>query len=395
MNDVARLQAYIDNGTLLHPAGDACFVALAAAIGGIAGADPAMDAASSLIRDTIGNAEHLIFVLADGLGVNLLERYDEGAFLREHMVRELRTVYPSSTAPALTTLVSGAWPGAHGATGWWTYIPQVGRTITLLPYVDRYTQAPASDLGLRPVDVFPLAATIASSPRDVLAIMPKWIADSVYSRYVAAGRGIVPYGSLAEGIDAVITRVQRAARPTYTYVYTPLVDTTEHQHGPFSRETRRALAEVDREIAQLAQALGGRARIVLSADHGQMEGNHRTKIALTRGDPLTQLLAVPPSCEPRAPAFHCKDGRQAEFAAIFRDRFGDHFALLSLDEAQELRLFGPSVISHEARGRLGDFVGVALDDSVVLYEPTAELMAMKGFHGGMSRDEMRIPLIAI
>jgi hypothetical protein len=370
-------------------------VALAAAIGGVAGAAIEGDARSVLLRDLIGEPEHLVFVLADGLGVDLLEHCAEGAYLRAQMARELRTVYPSSTAPALTTLVTGAWPAAHGATGWWTYIPSIERTITLLPYVDRFTQKPAGDLGLRVTDVFPIAATMATSTRDVSAVMPKWIADSAYTRYVAAGRGVIPYTALANGIDDVIARVRSANRPTYTYVYTPLVDTVEHHHGPHSRETRTALAEVDREIARLAEAIGGRARIVLTADHGQMEARPRDKVVLARDDELVRLLALPPSCEPRSPAFHCKPGCQGEFAAMFRDRFGERFALLSLDEAERLRLFGPDPLPAETRGRLGDFVGIALDDSVVLYDPPPDLVAMKGFHGGMSQEEMRIPLVLI
>lgn len=395
MDDIARLRTHFDDGSLLHPLGSAGTVALGRAIASIAGAPAPADTQADEIHAMIGDAEHLVFVLVDGLGMNLLERYDEGAFLRDHIARELRAVYPSSTAPALPSLATGAWPGMHGATGWWTYIPKIGRTVTLLPFVDRIDEAAAETHGLTADDAFPLTPVLATATRHVVSVMPKWIAGSTYSRYTAAAHPVDAYGTPAEAMDIVAARVGSAKGPTYTYVYTPIIDTAEHEHGASSWQTRRALAEASREIERLAGTARAGTRIVVSADHGQMEPSPRDRVVWTRGDAITRLLRVAPSCEPRCPAFHCIDGAQAEFAAMFREDHGEQFALLSIDDAEAEHLFAPDQIAEEARARLGDFIAVALGDAVLLYEPVADLMAMKGFHGGMTPDEMRIPLIVI
>jgi hypothetical protein len=60
-----------------------------------------------------------------------------------------------------------------------------------------------------------------------------------------------------------------------------------------------------------------------------------------------------------------------------------------------LRLFGPGPLSDEAQARLGDFFAIALNNDVLLYEPSATLAAMRGFHGGLLPAEMRIPLIVV
>lgn len=378
----------------MHPLALPGTVALARALAEIAGAPSPPDPRADEIRALIGDADHVVFVLADGLGVNLLETYAEGAFLRDHMARELRAVFPSSTAPALTSLATGAWPGAHAATGWWTYIPAVDHTITLLPFADRFIERSAEALGLSGDVAFATPTPLAQASRDVLTVMPKWIAGSTYSRYTAASHPIAAYGAVAEGVDIVAASVRAARTATYTYLYIPIIDGEEHEHGWMAWQTRRALAETRREIERLS-AVGSGLRIVVSADHGQLEVPDAAKVVWSKDDPILRHLRFPPTCEPRCAAFHCADGEHAAFAEAFRARHGEHFALLTLDEAEEEQLFGPEPMTAETRARLGHFLAIALDDSVLMYEPHPDLRKMRGYHGGLSPDEMRIPLIVI
>jgi hypothetical protein len=88
-----------------------------------------------------------------------------------------------------------------------------------------------------------------------------------------------------------------------------------------------------------------------------------------------------------------RDGQHERFAAAFRERFGSLFALLTIDEVSAMRLLGPTPLSAETRRRLGDFMAIPRGHDVILYEPNPTLRAMKGFHGGLTRDEMRVPLI--
>jgi hypothetical protein len=72
-------------------------------------------------------------------------------------------------------------------------------------------------------------------------------------------------------------------------------------------------------------------------------------------------------------------------------------AVLGLDEAEDMRLFGPEPLSEQARRRFGDYVGVALEPLSVGYYRSKDSFGLKnvGIHGGMSPDEVRIPLIVL
>ncbi|MEX2157984.1 MAG: alkaline phosphatase family protein [Dehalococcoidia bacterium] len=397
MNDIDRVQSWFESGTLLRAdAGVANTVDLARALASIAGGDVELAAGATNVRDAIGETEHLVFVLIDGLGMNLIESLPAGSFLRDHVAIELRAVFPATTAAALTSLATGLWPAQHAVPAWWTYLPQYKLTTTILPFNERFSERPLAEFGVRSEDVFCTPAMMASFRRDTLSFMPRQLAGSVYTRYVSGGTPISGYTALRDAIDGAIARVERAASATYTYIYYPAVDTLEHIHGPASDHVRNELDRVESELARLARAIAGRGRVAVSADHGVLAVAQKHKYVIEADDPLLEPLVAPPYGEPRVPFFRVRDGASDAFTSRFRERYGEEFALLSIDEADELRLFGPEPLSTATRGRIGDYIAVPEAARVLVHSSVRDKHGpglMRGFHGGMLREEMRIPLV--
>jgi Type I phosphodiesterase / nucleotide pyrophosphatase len=388
VSDVGRLLNAFASGNLLPPSSESPnTVDLALAIAAVAGAPSVrLTPAGRDIREQI-QTDHLVFVLVDGLGMNLIDAQPSDAFLRSHAQTELRAVFPSTTATALTSLATGLWPAQHAIPGWWTYLPEHRLTSTILPFVERFTERPLTESGLDPASVY-LAPSLATSfARDTCSFLPEQIAASAYTQYVTGGGKVVPYQHIAITIDRIIQRVRAAGAPTYTYLYFPVIDALEHAVGPHTPQVSAAVRALDRQLARLAAGLGESGHLVVSADHGLTTVEDSEK-HLVPAD-IQELLLVPPSGEPRVPYFHVKDGRSRHFAARFRERFGEQFVLLSIDEADDMRLFGPEPLTDTARARIGDFVGIALGHDVLL---SAE-MQYRGFHGALTADEMRIPLV--
>jgi hypothetical protein len=391
---VERLRLLFGSGALLRPdAGVWNSVDLARALAVVAGARAFADetAVNALVA-LVGECDHVVFVLADGLGLDLVELLPAGAFLQRHLAAELRAVFPSSTAPALTSLATGVWPAAHAVPAWFTYLPRYGVTATILPYVDRSGGRPLPR-DIDPRVVFPSRAQPPSYRRDFVALQPAKIAGSAYSAYSSAGasRG---YEDETAALQTVLKRVEKAERPTFTYVYWPDVDAAEHDHGPGADEVWAQVLRLDGWLSELEDRLSGRARVVVSADHGLITVPEAERSVLDDGDALRSMLRVwPPAGEPRAPFFHVGPGQRLAFEQAFRERFSDVFVLLSTDEAEELRLFGPSILSPEARARIGDYVGVPVGAGALGYAGEPGILRMKGFHGGLSPQEMRIPLV--
>ena len=390
---VRRLRAWVDRGALLLPdADEPNLVDLARALA----ADPDaptrhLTPGAARIARAIRAPDHVVLVLVDGLGMEMVERQAAGSFLRSHAVMELRTVAPSSTAPALTSLATGAWPAEHAVPGWFTYLPEPDITALILPYIERYSREDARRHGAEPTISFPVPAQPPPG-RQHVRIMPRAIDGSVYSLYSGAGGESAGYDTLTQAIEHIRGLIASARESTFTYLYVPFVDAAEHTYGPQSRESAAALGRVSARLETLAHNVAGRATIVVTADHGLVDVPPHEQTVLRVGDPLLALLRFAPTCEPRLPAFHVEPGRHAAFEALFEDRFGEHWALLTLDEADAMHLFGPGPCSAETRRRLGDYVAISDGSGAILHRPSD---AMLGFHGGLTPDEMRIPLIIV
>ncbi len=395
MSDVERLLGWFAAGDLVRPdAASPNLVDLSRAMAHLCGVDGlALASGARGIADAIGPADHYVLVLLDGFGMHLADRLPRDDVLRTHLAMELQTVFPSSTAPALTTLATGLWPAEHAVPGWWTYLPDAGVTGTVLPFIERYSERPLGEHGVRPESVYPSPVLATRYRRRRFSVSPKRIAGSVYSRYSSGDADHYGYASIADAIDVIDRRIRGADGPTYTYLYIPYIDTAEHHHGPYARPVMKALDHVRSRMELLFETLHRRARIVVTADHGQIEVAAGGREIFDRRDPLIKMLRLPPSCEPRTPAFHVRPGMLDAFAAACRARLGDRFALVTLDEADELRLFGAASLSVETRRRLGDYIAIPRGPHAILYEPKKQLRALKGFHGGLTPDEMRIPLI--
>jgi len=408
MTDLERVQAALNDGALLHPIDPdiPSSVDLALALGALAGAPniPTSHAKGIMAKVALGatTPEHLVFVLVDGLGCNLIEALPVDAFLRRHSVAELRPVFPSTTAAALTSIATASWPAQHAVPGWFTHLPDLSPadhplTATILPFIDRHDGTSLSDLGVSLQAAFPQPTLLDAIAGTLYTYHPESIAGSVYTAYQCGDGVCQGYDSLAQAVEGITGWIAAAHEPTYHYLYIPDVDAAEHRHGHDASAVKDTLTTVQAAIARLAEQLTEHRpaqdwRIVVSADHGVMTIADDHKHTVVPGDPLLEELVVPFSGEPRVPMFHVRPGRAEAFAEKFRERFGEAFALLSIDEVGQLQLFGPEPLTVTARARIGDYVGIALQPAVLLYEPDG-IGRLRGFHAGLTPDEMRIPLI--
>ncbi|MHB9132006.1 MAG: alkaline phosphatase family protein [Armatimonadota bacterium] len=371
------------------------FIDLMQAQVSLAGAPVDLTANGQQLAGLIGQNDHFVFVLADGMGSQLLERLPADSFLRTHCRRELQAVFPATTACATLSMVTGTWPAQHGTPGWWTYLDEHDLSVTTLLFIERFSHQPLTEYGIAPSDLWPLPVLMPQMTHDALLIQPAVFWDSSCSRYMRGGCAGYGYANLAEAADVIIQRIAKAEHPTFTNLYIPDFDTTGHQLGIWSEQAGDVLQGIDAYLEQLAERLAGRARLVITADHGQVDVPVENRLALYDGNPLLELLCVPPTGGHRAASYHVRKSQKARFAEAFTARFGDHIALLSSREAEELEIFGPAPMTLFARRRFGDFISINLESTTLHYYRPDKTPAEDdyGNHCGMSPDEMLVPLI--
>ena len=395
--DLAELLAAFETGALLRPdpavpnlVDAARAVAAGAGAGGLDLSPFASDLAASLAE-----REHIVLILADGLGMEMLEREDGARTLRGNLRAELRTVFPSSSAVALTSLATGEWPARHAVVGWWTHIEEIGGPATILQYRRRSDDRSLVDLGVPPEQAFPAPSLWPRVDRRRHFLLPQQIADSVYSSYQAAGPA-AGYRALAGASGSLVEMLKDGGEPTFAYVYVPHVDSEAHQGGPESSGVRAAILAVDRLVADLKAGLGESVAVVMTADHGHLgvTGADRRMIRATLAIP--PLLASPASGDARVLEFHVRPGAHERFEEDFRTAFGRQFYLLTTAEVEELGLLGPGPLASRTRQRLGDFMAISRGPAVLGFQPSKasrEALQQRSHHAGLTPAEMLVPLV--
>ena len=395
MSDVDRLLASFENDALVRPSSDvANAVDLSQAIATLAGVrDLNITNGAKRIVSQIGQSDHYVLALIDGLGTELVEHLAKDSFLRSHMRMTLQAVFPSTTVAALTSLASGHWPSMHGVPTWWAYLVDGGVSATVLPFIERFSSRPLSKWGIESRDIFTVPTMLPRFRYEPQLFMPNAITSSVYTSYVSGGANVTGYQTLSGAVDAVLARIAAATGPTYSYLYYPRVDAFAHDRGPEDEIVRAEVVHVDRELSRLADGLKGHARLMVTADHGLIAVSERGRHAVRADDEIDELLIAPPSGEPRVPLFHVREGKAEEFEQRFRDRFGEWFVLLTSSEVERLELLGPGSFADVTSQRVGDYLAMPLEADVLAYEPPKDWMI--GFHAGLTPAEMLVPLIII
>jgi hypothetical protein len=380
-------------GTLRRPSWETPnLIDLSRALGERCGAptDRSSPAARKLAQQ-IGEAKNYLLVLMDGLGIDMVRAMPDG-FIPSHLQGELRTVFPATTAAALTSLSTGVWPAEHGVPTWYVYLEEIDATVRPLPYDERSTGKPLGDLGLDPSQLFPVQSLLWQCASRPVGLMPTHIAKSVYSSYLMGPGVVIGYECLEDALAVLEVEAQKPADvPGFFYLYVADVDALSHEKGKWHPDVVRRLREIDGLLGRFRERTLGAVRMVLSADHGFRDAPPERRFALHEQADLLALLAHPPSGDSRVAVFHVLEERIDLFCERFHERFGQHFALVSPSQVEDLGLLGPMPLSTLTRRRLGNVLAVSLDDSIL--EHVDKCNPQIAAHSGLSPEEMEIPLV--
>ena len=393
--------AAVRDGTLRRPSSAApSFVDLVCAVQRAAGASTPPTAHGDAIAGHLFDRPHLVLVLVDGMGMSAFADPDV-ADLRERVCLEIDSVFPATTACAMTTVATGLWPGQHGVPGWWAYLSEHDLPVTVLPFEERRAGRGLRRHGVAVRDIWPRPSRFGEVTGGMAMYMPWKYLLSTFNRYLSGRCRTRGYWSLRHAQRWILRRARAAPgrRPesSVTFWYIPDYDSACHTYGVASGEARATLRQIRDLLRELAARAPDDVRVAVTADHGLIDLGEADRAPLFDGDPLLHCLMSMPSGEGRTPHFHVRPGRGGELVEHVGERAGGRMAVLSQGEADELRLFGPEPLSDFARRRFGDYIGVALAPFALAWFPAADSTSLRhvGVHGGMCPAEVRVPLVVL
>lgn len=361
--------------------------------------------------------ETVILFFIDSFGWRYIEQYgDDYPFLRrlaqEGQIAKLTSQFPSTTAAHVTTIHTGLPVGQSGAYEWQYYEPQVDAVIAplLFSYAGTRQRDTLDATQYAPARLFPYSTfyqDLASYGVESTILQHREYTPSTYSDVVFQGARVIPYNTLPEALVNLQLCLAQHHTPAYYFLYFDKIDALSHQYGPSSpqleAELDMFLTAMDRLFERKLRGRQSRTLFVMTADHGQIETDPNTTIYLnreTRFAGLDTYLKTNRNGDLLAPAgsardffLYVKDEGLDEAHAFLTERLADEADVVKTAWLIDAGYFGPPPMSDFFLKRVGNLVILAHGNQTVWwYEKGKFEQRLYGIHGGLSRQEMEIPL---
>jgi len=360
----------------------------------------------------------VILFFIDAFGWRFFEKYAaDYPFLQQLVgqgeVSKLTSQFPSTTAAHVTCIHTGLANGQSGVYEWQYYEPQLDALISPLLFSfagtsERDTLKPSK---ISPKKLYPdqtIYQEMRSDGVKAYAFQPQAFARSTYSKIMLNGATIIPYRTLPEALVNLGGMLAEQTEPSYYFLYYPEIDSIGHRYGP---ESAQIEAEIDTFLTIMErlfrQKLAGKldnTLFILTADHGMTETDPKTTRYLNRDRRLKGVLpylrtdrrgqVLVPGGSARDPFLYIKPEALDEAHHFLAARLADQAAVYKTQDLIEAGLFGPLPVSPALLGRVGNLVILPYRyQSVWWYEKDRYEQSFYGHHGGLTAEEMEIPLL--
>jgi predicted AlkP superfamily pyrophosphatase or phosphodiesterase len=352
------------------------------------------DSLRLLPQQRISQYRQVALIVVDGLGFDFLHEHAELApTLAACASGSMTSVFPSTTAAAIGTYLTGVAPIEHGLTGWYMYLRELAAVLAVLPGFGRCGAPLYNDR----VDVGELLGTTPFAARlgvDTVMVAPRSIAGSPFNRSHQGGSTLYPYDTLEQLFMYTAAALAEPGR-RYIYSYWPDLDHTGHKRGMGSKATLDLMRTLEAQFCAFLESIRGTQTLVLlTADHGHINTSAERTFTLNDFPEVQQHLRLPLCGEPRAAYAYLRPGAEEPFLRALQDTFGDEVVARPSCDVLAEGWFGPGPAHPELLNRIGDYVLLPQSNQMVRdWLPLERRFPLHSAHGGLSQAEMLVPLV--
>lgn len=332
-------------------------------------------------------------LLIDGLGEALLRQFPDSHLYRNH-IATLTSVFPTTTASAITTFSTAVAPQQHAITGWHMWLRELGSVAAILPFMPRHGGAPYSANGWSPAPLIGASPLYNRLGTPSAILNPGYLVDSDYSRASGGCAQRLSHGSLKDFFHQLVRRL-RIGGPQYLFAYWSELDGLAHIHGINSPQVHEHFLAIDQAYGEALQQLRGSGALLLAtADHGLIDTAPERILRLEDHPALQHTLALPLCGEPRVAYCYLRPHRTAAFLDYVQQVLADCCTPVASEQALAEGWFGRGTPHPCLEERIGDYL-LLMKDNYVLRDRLANERPFQqtGVHGGSSDDEMHVPLL--
>ena len=333
------------------------------------------------------NPENIILILFDGLGSRILDKIlNKDSILLKNRIKEITSVFPSTTASSTLSIQTGLNPSEHGWLGWFNYISPIDSVIQLFWDVEKGHSSKSKKnqefLKIKEKYLSPkkLVEIIKEKNNDTYSISP-------YDEY--------KYKTLEEMFEIIKEKLNiKNDKKKFFYVYNPQPDSTMHREGSDSIEVENIIWEINFLLEKFYEEnLDKNSIIIIVGDHGHINVDY---INLKNYPDIKELMEKDIYIENRCPMFKIKKGKENLFKELFEKYFGKYFYLLSKEDIIKNKIFGDVKYKENElfQSSLGDFMAINKGNNNKAFLGFNDF-PLASIHGGNADVEVYIPLIVL
>lgn len=352
-----------------------------------------------------GDYDNIILIVVDGMGYEFINRQSPN-ILTENIMSRLTSVFPTTTASAVSSFLTGEAPLQHALTGWYMFFKELGVCGLPLPFTSRYDSREFRDFELKTSDILNFENIFNRLEIPYVIVTPEKTINSSYSNHCFGEKHKSGYKEPSDFFSVLKSEIFKNGKykdPNHLfpgkmiYAYYPFLDECAHINGMNSNESVQIFQDFSQRIESVINETKGQKNLFLiTADHGLVDIEPQNKRYLKDYPDLSACLTLPLCGEARVPYCYVRPGKTIEFKNRIHDYFGDICRLMPLEEAVTANLYGMGSANPRFFDRVGDFILHFKEQYVLIdYVLNEKQHNFKGYHGGLSEEELYVPLICI
>ncbi|MEH6813961.1 MAG: alkaline phosphatase family protein [Motiliproteus sp.] len=334
----------------------------------------------------------VVLMVIDGMGYQYLSQRPDSR-LYSALAGRLTSVFPTTTATAVSALALGVSAQQHSITGWFTYLKELGCVAAPLPFVPRGGGS-FSRCGTQAKELLDWPALLPRFQAPVSVVLPQYIAQSSYTTALFESLQRKPFDDLDSYFSQLTEAVFEPGNP-FVWGYWTELDAMAHSCGINSPEVEAHFQNIDQGFGRFMDSIAGTdAIVIVTADHGLIDTAQDRIVHMHQHPELQQMLLLPLCGEPRAAYCYLRPGSERDFDRYISEQLDACLQVFDTDELVAQGWFGRGALAPRFKERIGDRLLLPRSNWIVkdrlLQESAFDQI---GVHGGLSDDELYVPMI--
>jgi len=344
----------------------------------------------------LAESTNVVLMVIDGLGYEYLLEYGKDSIFNEHIKDKMTSVFPATTATGITTFVTGVAPQQHAITGWFMYLKEFGLVTAILPFTPRCGLS-SGQANMDPKMIFNQRSVSEKMNADSYYVIRADLVNSDYTRTTEGKSKGIPYTTLTEYFSKTRDVILSNNNKKYIYAYWPELDSLAHKYGIKSARVFTHFQELNKGLISFLESIKGtNTTIIVTSDHGLIDTTNSRTIKLEEHPDFVDTLTLPLCGEPRVAYCYVRPSKVNKFEEYVRKNFKDCCKLYKAEELIRKNYFGLFEPNERLSERIGDYVLIMRENYVMKDIVQGEKVHYyTGNHGGVSEEEMFVPLIVI